>query len=95
MEQKSENYVKGVEIGKELIDAWNSMSEDQQRKMKEEIIDVHHGEIGCLTKIFGYVLTLSENKTAKEFGEGIMGLGNTLIQDDIQDREKWFKPRQK
>jgi len=93
LEQKSGNYIQGAEIGKELIDAWNSMSADQQRKMKKEIIDVHHGEIGCLTKIFGHVLTLSENKTAKEFGEGLMGFGDTLIQDDVQDRKKWFKPR--
>lgn len=95
MEQKAEKYILGAEIGKAFIDAWELMPADQQRTMKAQIIDVHHGEIGWVAKIFGHVLTLSENKTAKEFGEGLKGFGDTLIQDDIRDREKWFKPRNK
>lgn len=90
MNEKLSRYV-GAEFAKLLIKLWDSLSNDTKKGIKKKI-DVHHGEIGVLTTLLGYILSsLSE----KEKGEFLKGFGETLMIDDIQDIGKWFKPRNK
>jgi len=87
-----EDYKKGEELAKSLIELWNSLPDDTKRGIKKKF-DVHHGEIGVPFAALGYALCLSEKRELKEGGEFLKGFGETLITDDIQDIDKWFRPR--
>jgi hypothetical protein len=92
MNEKS--YSEGVKLAKEAIAIWNSLSENQKIQIKKKV-DLHHGEIGIPIAVLGRVLSLSKDKKIRDLGEIFAGFGDTLIIDDIQDIDKWFRSRER
>ena len=78
----------GSSIGRIATNIWNS----QKNPGKAYIFNrrVHHGEIGLL-------LTFSNLfKKSRPGPAGVLsGLGEALSQDDIADKEEWFKIKKK
>ncbi len=78
----------GSTIGKIITDAWNS----QKKPGKAYIFNrrVHHGEIGILLGLSNIF------KRSRPDAAGVLsGLGEALSQDDIADKEEWFKFKKK
>jgi hypothetical protein len=78
----------GSSIGRIATNIWNS----QKNPGKAYIFNrrVHHGEIGILLGLSNLF------KRSRPDAAGILsGLGETLSQDDIADKEEWFKFKKK
>ena len=78
----------GSSIGKLITNIWNS----QKNPGKAYLLNrrVHHGEIGILLGLSN-LIKKSRPATAGVFS----GLGEALAQDDIGDKEEWFKSLRK
>ena len=78
----------GSSIGRIATNIWNS----QKNPGKAYIFDrrVHHGEIGILLGLSNLF------RKSKPGAAGVLsGLGEALSQDDIADKEEWFKFKKK
>jgi hypothetical protein len=78
----------GSSIGRIATNIWNS----QKNPGKAYIFNrrVHHGEIGVLLGLSNLF------KKSKPDAAGVLsGLGEALSQDDIGDKEEWFKFKKK
>ena len=78
----------GSSIGRIATNIWNS----QKNPGKAYIFNrrVHHGEIGILLGLSNLF------KRSRPDAAGVLsGLGETLSQDDIADKEEWFKFKKK
>ena len=78
----------GSSIGKLITNIWNS----QKNPGKAYLLNrrVHHGEIGILLGLSN-LIKKSRPATAGVFS----GLGEDLAQDDIADKEEWFRFKKK
>ena len=78
----------GSSIGKLITNIWNS----QKNPGKAYLLNrrVHHGEIGILLGLSN-LIKKSRPATAGVFS----GLGEALAQDDIGDKEEWFRLKKK
>ena len=78
----------GSSIGKLITNIWNS----QKNPGKAYLLNrrVHHGEIGILLGLSN-LIKKSRPATAGVFS----GLGESLAQDDIADKEEWFSFKKK
>ncbi|MEP6577007.1 MAG: hypothetical protein ABJB85_11320 [Nitrososphaerota archaeon] len=78
----------GSSIGKIVTNLWNS----QKNPGKAFIFNrrVHHGEIGILLGLSNLF------KKSRPGTSGVLsGLGEVLSQDDIADKDEWFKFKKK
>jgi hypothetical protein len=78
----------GSSIGKIATNIWNS----QKNPGKAYIFNrrVHHGEIGVLLGLSNLF-----KKSRPDTAGVLSGLGESLSQDDIADKEEWFKFKKK
>jgi hypothetical protein len=78
----------GSSIGRIATNIWNS----QKNPGKAYIFNrrVHHGEIGILLGLSNLF-----KKSRPEAAGVLSGLGESLSQDDIADKEEWFKFKKK
>ena len=78
----------GSSIGKLITNIWNS----QKNPGKAYLLNrrVHHGEVGILLGLSN-LIKKSRPATAGVFS----GLGEALVQDDIADKEEWFRFKKK
>lgn len=103
--KNSSNYKIGEELAKEALEQWDELSDEALGQLKrgiKEKINVHHGEIGVVSVIFGELLNrvdddIIENLSAHltlddihNLGEILVGFGAHLTFDDIQDLREWF-----
>ncbi len=78
----------GSSIGKIVTNLWNS----QKKPGKAFVFNrrVHHGEIGILLGLSNLF------KKSRPGTAGVLsGLGEVLSQDDIADKDEWFKFKKK
>jgi hypothetical protein len=78
----------GSSIGKIVTNIWNS----QKKPGKAYFFNrrVHHGEVGILLGLSNLF------KKSRPDAAGVLsGLGEVLSQDDIADKEEWFKFKKK
>jgi hypothetical protein len=78
----------GSSIGKIITDIWNS----QKTPGKAYVLNrrVHHGEVGILLGLSSLF------KKSKPATAGVLsGLGDVLSNDDIADKDEWFKFKKK
>ena len=78
----------GSSIGKLITNIWNS----QKNPGKAYILNrrIHHGEIGILLELSNLF------KKSRPATAGILsGLGEALSNDDIADKDEWFKFKKK
>jgi hypothetical protein len=78
----------GSSIGRIATNIWNS----QKNPGKAYIFNrrVHHGEIGILLGLSSFF-----RKSRPDAAGVLSGLGDSLSQDDIADKEEWFKFKKK
>jgi hypothetical protein len=78
----------GSSIGRIATNIWNS----QTNPGKAYIFNrrVHHGEIGILLGLSNLF-----RKSRPDAAGVLSGLGDSLSQDDIADKEEWFKFKKK
>jgi hypothetical protein len=85
---KDMSYEDGVRagsfIGNIVTNVWNSQKKPGKVYIRNR--RVHHGEVGVLLGLSGLF------KRQRPDATGILsGLGDALSQDDIADKEEWFK----
>src|SRR6266540_6886333 len=78
----------GTSIGRIVTNIWNS----QKNPGKAYIFNrrVHHGEVGILLGLSNLF-----KKSRPDAADALSGLGEALSQDDIADKEEWFKFKKK
>ncbi len=78
----------GTSIGRIVTNIWNS----QKNPGKAYIFNrrVHHGEVGILLGLSNLF-----KKSRPDTAVALSGLGEALSQDDIADKEEWFKFKKK
>ncbi len=78
----------GNSIGRIVTNIWNS----QKNTGKAYIFNrrVHHGEVGILLGLSNLF-----KKSRPDAADALSGLGEALSQDDIADKEEWFKFKKK
>lgn len=68
---------------------WDTLSDNQKREIKD-FITIHHGEIGFVSSLLGFLCTLLGDRRGKKLGWALLGFGGLLVLDDISDANKWF-----